>query len=109
MNLTDEIFNKYKIEHADGTPLHGKKYFVLRLDSDNPEEASRVNAAMNAYFGYKKHLNECVTKLSEALALVTKALEGVTCEPEWWHSTVLNKAKSALNCKECKEVDDEVG
>ena len=46
-----EIYNKYKIEHTDGTPLKGKDYFVLRLDSDNPSEAARVNAAMRAYTG----------------------------------------------------------
>ena len=44
-----EIYNKYKIEHTDGTPLKGKKYFVLRLDSDNPMEAARVARAMRAY------------------------------------------------------------
>ena len=44
-----EIYNKYKIEHWDGTPLKGKQYFVLRLDSDNPEEAARVAKAMRAY------------------------------------------------------------
>ena len=44
-----EIYNKYKIEHTDGTPLKGKRYFVLRLDSDNPEEAARVEKAMRAY------------------------------------------------------------
>ena len=46
-----EIFNKYKIEHTDGTPLEGKKYFVLRLDSDDPIEAARVARAMRAYEG----------------------------------------------------------
>lgn len=45
------IFDKYKICHTDGTPLHGKRYFVLRLDSDDPEEAARVAAAMDAYKG----------------------------------------------------------
>lgn len=46
-----EIYNKYKIEHTDGTPLKGKKYFVLRLDSDDPIEAARVARAMRAYEG----------------------------------------------------------
>lgn len=49
-----KLFNKYKIEHADGTPVHGKAYFVLRLDSDKPEERARVSAAMNAYLGKSK-------------------------------------------------------
>ena len=44
-----EIYKKYKIEHLDGTPLKGKQYFVLRLDSDNPEEAARVAKAMRSY------------------------------------------------------------
>ena len=46
-----KIYNKYKIEHTDGTPLKGKKYFVLRLDSDDPIEAARVDRAMRAYEG----------------------------------------------------------
>ena len=44
-----EIYNKYKIEHTDGTPLKGKQYFVLRLDSDDPVESARVAKAMRAY------------------------------------------------------------
>ena len=44
-----KTYGKYRIEHTDGTPLKGEKYFVLRLDSDNPEEAARVAAAMRAY------------------------------------------------------------
>ena len=46
-----KIYNKYKIEHTDGTPLKGKKFFVLRLDSDDPIEAARVARAMRAYDG----------------------------------------------------------
>ena len=46
-----KIYNKYKIEHTDGSPLKGKKYFVLRLDSDDPIEAARVARAMRAYEG----------------------------------------------------------
>ena len=44
-----KVYDKYRVEHTDGTPLHGKKYFVLRLDSDDPVEAARVAAAMRAY------------------------------------------------------------
>ena len=51
MSWDGTIYDKYRIEHADGTPLKGKKYFVLRLDSDNPVEAARVAAAMRAYKG----------------------------------------------------------
>lgn len=43
------MYDKYRIEHTDGTPLKGKKYFVLRLDSDNPMEMARVAAAMRSY------------------------------------------------------------
>lgn len=46
-----KIYNKYQIRHTDGTPLKGKQYFVLRLDSDDPKEAARVSAAMTAYKG----------------------------------------------------------
>lgn len=43
------IYNKYRISHVDGTPLKGKKYFVLRLDSPDPLESTKVAAAMAAY------------------------------------------------------------
>ena len=49
MSWDGKIYDKYRIEHTDGTPLKGKKYFVLRLDSDDPVEAARVAAAMRAY------------------------------------------------------------
>ena len=46
-----KMYDKYQIRHTDGTPLKGKRYFVLRLDSDDPLEAARVAAAMSAYKG----------------------------------------------------------
>ncbi|MBQ8124411.1 MAG: hypothetical protein IJ173_00860 [Kiritimatiellae bacterium] len=49
MSWDGKMYDKYRIEHTDGTPLKGKKYFVLRLDSDDPAEAARVAAAMRAY------------------------------------------------------------
>lgn len=49
MSWDGKMYDKYRIEHTDGTPLKGKKYFVLRLDSDDPVEAARVAAAMRAY------------------------------------------------------------
>lgn len=49
MSWDGKIYDKYRIEHTDGTPLKGEKYFVLRLDSDDPVEAARVSAAMRAY------------------------------------------------------------
>lgn len=65
-----KIFGKYAIKHSDGTPLHGKKYFVLRLDSDLPEERVSVSAAMNAYLGNEMKnilsmLDRCHTFLSD--------------------------------------------
>lgn len=55
MSWDGRIYDKYKVEHVDGTPLKGKKYFVLRLDSDDPVEAARVAAAMRAYKGEPKN------------------------------------------------------
>ena len=49
MSWDGKMYDKYRIRHTDGTPLKGKKYFVLRLDSDDPVEAARVAAAMRAY------------------------------------------------------------
>lgn len=49
MSWDGKTYDKYRIEHTDGTPLKGKKYFVLRLDSDDSVEAARVVAAMRAY------------------------------------------------------------
>lgn len=51
MSWDGQVYGKYRITHADGTPLHGKEYFVLRLDSADPAEAKRVKAAMTAYKG----------------------------------------------------------
>ena len=51
MSWDGKMYDKYRIAHMDGTPLKGKKYFVLRLDSDDPVEAARVAAAMRAYKG----------------------------------------------------------
>lgn len=49
MSWDGKMYDKYRIEHTNGTPLKGKKYFVLRLDSEDPVEAARVAAAMRAY------------------------------------------------------------
>ena len=64
-----KVFGKYEIRHRDGSPLRGTKYFVLRLDSDLPEERASVSAAMNAYFGNESKkmlavLDRCHTLLS---------------------------------------------
>lgn len=51
MSWDGRMYKKYRVAHTDGTPLKGKSYFVLRLDSDNPAEAARVAAAMRVYKG----------------------------------------------------------
>ena len=63
-----KMYDKYQIRHADGTPLKGKRYFVLRLDSDDPSEAARVSAAMSAYKGEAQSGN--AAKLREAVKAV---------------------------------------
>lgn len=68
-----KLFNKYNIEHADGTPVHGKSYFVLRLDSDKPEERARVSAAMNAYLGKSKDKSiEVLNRVHDWLGVVIR-------------------------------------
>lgn len=67
MSWDGKICDKYRIEHTDGTPLKGKKYFVLRLDSDDSVEAARVNAAMRAYKGNVKTSVGNAVKMREAL------------------------------------------
>lgn len=68
-----KLFNKYKIEHADGTTVHGKAYFVLRLDSDKPEERARVSAAMNAYLGKSKDKSiEVLNRVHDWLGVVIR-------------------------------------
>lgn len=42
------VFHKYNITKRDGSPAIGQ-YFVLKLDSKNPDEQRAVNAAMTAY------------------------------------------------------------
>lgn len=65
MSWDGKMYDKYRIEHADGTPLKGKKYFVLRLDSADPVEAARVAAAMRAY---KSELRNCDVGTAEEQA-----------------------------------------
>ena len=65
MSWDGKMYDKYRITHTDGTPLKGKKYFVLRLDSDDPVEAARVAAAMRAYKGEPRN---CDKYNDEALA-----------------------------------------
>ena len=65
MSWDGMMYKKYRIEHTDGTPLKGKNYFVLRLDSDKPVEAARVNAAMRAYKG---RLHNCDVGTAEEQA-----------------------------------------
>ena len=72
MSWDGRMYEKYKITHADGTPLKGKKYFVLRLDSEDPEEAERVNAAMSAYKGEAANaaaMREALEKVLECINL----------------------------------------
>jgi hypothetical protein len=73
-----KMYDKYQIRHTDGTPLKGKQYFVLRLDSDDPLEAARVVAAMSAYKGEAHSGNE--VKLREALKKAMSFFDrGVIC------------------------------
>jgi len=67
-----KMYDKYQIRHTDGTPLKGKRYFVLRLDSDDPLEAARVAAAMSAYKGEAQSGN--VAAMRKALARATRTL-----------------------------------
>lgn len=83
------LFNKYKIEHADGTPVKGKSYFVLRLDSDKPEERARVSAAMNAYLG--KDGNKAIEVLNRV---------------HDWLGVVIRDGKCGDFCSECLGASD---
>ena len=70
-----KMYGKYLIQHADGTPLKGKKYFVLRLDSPVKEEAMRVNAAMAAYKG-ELNTNNAAALREAAEAFIKAVAEG---------------------------------
>ena len=89
MSWDGKMYNKYKIEHTDGTPLKGKKYFVLRLDSDDPIEAARVARAMRAYEG---KLRNCDVGTEEE-------------QMKRQHDTMCNTTKacpdSDWSCKQC--------
>lgn len=95
MSWDGTIYDKYRIEHADGTPLKGKKYFVLRLDSDNPVEAARVAAAMRAYKGEPRNC-DVGTAEEQQKRFVT------FCNSHW------NIHKFDDNCKGCP-VEDRSG
>lgn len=73
------LYDKYKIEHVDGTPLKGKKYFVLRLDSDDPAEAERVRSAMDAYMG--KRIGNGA-KMCEALEQIANLMDRILVSTE---------------------------
>lgn len=87
-----KMYDKYQIRHTDGTPLKGKRYFVLRLDSDDPLEAARVAAAMSAYKGETPQGN--AVKMREAMRLVSRVAEQMT------RGTITGEAPTR------KEVDD---
>lgn len=96
-----KMYDKYQIRHTDGTPLKGKKYFVLRLDPDNPAEAARVAAAMRAYKGELSDGNGA--KMREALEFLIKHkdwLRGfsldMTLEDLEIIDRILGKAEAAL-------------
>lgn len=88
-----KMYDKYQLRHTDGTPLKGKRYFVLRLDSDDPAEASRVAAAMAAYKGEQPGN---VAALREVVELVANMnVDG------YWNGSasiceLVGKAKAAL-------------
>ena len=71
MSWDGKMYGKYRIEHTDGTPLKGKKYFVLRLDSDDLREASRFAAAMRAYNSEPKNCDIYLTEEAVDAAIVT--------------------------------------
>lgn len=68
MSWDGKMYDKYKIAHTDGTPLKGKKYFVMRLDSHDPVESARVAAAMRAYKSEPRNCDRFQTKEDAAMA-----------------------------------------
>ena len=88
MSWDGRMFRKYIVEHTDGTPLRGKNYFVLRLDSDKPVEAARVNAARRAYTG---RLRNCDVGTAEEQAERQKAYCSKHFTPD----------KFGGNCRKC--------
>lgn len=83
------LFDKYKIEHTDGTPLKGKRYFVLRLDSEKPEEKARVSAAMRAYLGKDP---------DKAIQMLHKVHD--------WLGVIIRDGKCDDHCHECIGASD---
>lgn len=83
------LFDKYRIEHTDGTPLEGKRYFVLRLDSEKPEEKARVSAAMSAYLGKEP---------DRAIQMLHKVHD--------WLGMVIRDGKCDDHCSECIGASD---
>ena len=93
--LNLKLFNKYLICHADGSPLKGKKYFVLRLDSDDPAESVRVAAAMSAYKGETMGNPAKLRKaLGEIVLLCLKV--GLSIHGDVACGIIASKARAAL-------------
>lgn len=89
-----KMYDKYQIRHTDGTPLKGKRYFVLRLDSDDPLEAARVAAAMSAYKDETPQGN--MAKLREAVELFAHMNDDGYYDDSPVIKNIVEKAKAAL-------------
>lgn len=99
MSWDGKIYGKYRIEHTDGTPLKGKKYFVLRLDSDDPVEAAKVNAAMRAYNGEVQTSNINSAVMREAIDEVMELIDEWRSDdsmPHWQYSRLFDICDAAL-------------
>ena len=90
-----KMYDKYQIRHTDGTPLKGKRYFVLRLDSDDPLEAARVAAAMSAYKGEAPQGN--AAKMREALEAIKELSQDAREEMSTAHYPVAEIGMGALD------------
>lgn len=95
MSWDGKTYDKYRIAHADGTPLKGEKYFVLRLDSDDPVEAARVAAAMRAY---KSEMRNCDVGTAEEQRVRFEAWCGKQPERYCKACAECQTQRYAINC-----------
>lgn len=95
MSWDGSMHKKYRVEHTDGTPLKGKSYFVLRLDSDNPVEAARVTAAMRVYKG---RLRNCDVGTAEEQVERFEDFCDAQCQKSCTSCPVYKKMTTDIEC-----------
>lgn len=73
--MSDEIYNKYTILKADGTPVDPKgMYFVLKVNASNPVHA---RASQKAVLAYADEIESLSPSLARSIRVLVEGLQSV--------------------------------